>query len=97
MYGVADRLGSIEKGKIANLVVTRGDAFADKTKIEYLFVDGQQFKPSEDVPAKVTGDTAALRSAGASLVVCPQCPQIGVRAKPDNGVATSVCATGACE
>jgi imidazolonepropionase-like amidohydrolase len=97
MYGVADRLGSIEKGKIANLVVTRGDAFADKTKIEYLFVDGQQFKPSEDVPAKVTGDTAALRSAGASLVVCPQCPQIGVRAKPDNGVETSVCATGACE
>ena len=29
IYGVADRLGSIEKGKIANLVVTKGDLFDD--------------------------------------------------------------------
>jgi imidazolonepropionase-like amidohydrolase len=49
-YGVADRLGSIEKGKIANLVVSRGDAFADKTKIEYVFVDGRLFRPSETPP-----------------------------------------------
>jgi imidazolonepropionase-like amidohydrolase len=49
-YSVADRLGSIEKGKIANLVVTRGDAFADKTKIEYVFVDGRLFRPSETPP-----------------------------------------------
>jgi imidazolonepropionase-like amidohydrolase len=31
--GVADRLGSIEKGKIANLVVADGDLFDDKTKV----------------------------------------------------------------
>ena len=30
IYGVADRLGSIEKGKIANLVVTRGEIFDDQ-------------------------------------------------------------------
>ena len=34
IYGVADRLGSIEKGKIANLVVTKGDLFVDKTRSE---------------------------------------------------------------
>ena len=32
IYGVADRLGSIEKGKIANLVVTRGESFDDRTQ-----------------------------------------------------------------
>jgi len=48
IYGVSDRLGSIDKGKIANLVVTKGDAFDEKTTIEYLFIDGQQFRPSRE-------------------------------------------------
>ena len=39
--GVADRLGSIEKGKAANLVVTDGDLFDEKTKITRVFVDGR--------------------------------------------------------
>src|ERR1022692_64654 len=33
IYGVADRLGSIEKGKIANLVVTKGELFDDRTTV----------------------------------------------------------------
>jgi imidazolonepropionase-like amidohydrolase len=49
MYGVADRLGTIEKGKIANLVVMKGDAFDDQTTVEYVFVDGQQFQPSKEL------------------------------------------------
>jgi len=47
IYGVADRLGSIEKGKIANLVITDGDIFAEKTKIKIVFVDGHKFEPRE--------------------------------------------------
>ena len=39
--GVGDRLGSIEKGKIANLVVTDGDLFDEKTKITRVFVEGR--------------------------------------------------------
>jgi imidazolonepropionase-like amidohydrolase len=39
--GVAERLGSIEKGKIANLLVTDGDLFDEKTKIKKVFVDGR--------------------------------------------------------
>ena len=39
--GVGDRLGSIEKGKVANLVVTDGNLFDDKTKITRVFVDGR--------------------------------------------------------
>ncbi|MBV9611675.1 MAG: amidohydrolase family protein, partial [Acidobacteriaceae bacterium] len=48
IYGVSDRLGSIEKGKIANLVVMHGDAFDEKAIIEYVFVDGRQFQPSKE-------------------------------------------------
>lgn len=48
IYGVADRTGSIVKGKIANLVVMKGDAFEDKTTVEYVFVDGREFRPSQE-------------------------------------------------
>lgn len=48
MYGVADRLGSIEKGKIANLVLTRGEAFDEKTTVERVFIDGVVFEPSKE-------------------------------------------------
>ncbi len=51
MYGVADRLGSIEKGKIANLVITKGELFQEKTEVKYVFVDGNKFEPpAEAVP-----------------------------------------------
>jgi hypothetical protein len=46
IYGVAARLGSVEKGKIANLVVTDGPLFAEKTKVKYVFVDGVKFEPA---------------------------------------------------
>ena len=50
IYGVADRMGSIEVGKIANLVVTKGDLFDDHTQIEMIFVDGKQYKPAPEPP-----------------------------------------------
>ncbi|MCZ2149245.1 MAG: amidohydrolase family protein [Bryobacterales bacterium] len=51
LYGVSDRLGSVEKGKIANLVVTRGDLFRDKTEVKYVFVDGIKYEPAAEAPA----------------------------------------------
>ena len=42
MYGLGDKLGSIEAGKIANLVVTTGDALELRTQIRYVFVNGVQ-------------------------------------------------------
>jgi imidazolonepropionase-like amidohydrolase len=47
IYGVADRLGSIEKGKIANLVLTKGDIFDDRTTVVMVFVDGKKYTPAE--------------------------------------------------
>jgi imidazolonepropionase-like amidohydrolase len=41
ILGVGDRLGSIEVGKMANLVVTDGDLLEPRTKTRYLFIDGR--------------------------------------------------------
>jgi len=40
IFGVADKYGSLEKGKVANLFVADGDPFETKTKIEKLFIRG---------------------------------------------------------
>lgn len=40
IFGVADRLGSVEAGKTANLIVTTGDPFETRTKLRHLFIDG---------------------------------------------------------
>lgn len=42
LLGVERQLGSLEVGKIANLVVTSGDLWDEKTKIRHLFVDGKK-------------------------------------------------------
>jgi len=40
IFGVGDQLGSIEVGKMANLVVTDGDLFETSTSIKHLFISG---------------------------------------------------------
>jgi len=45
IYGVADRMGSIDRGKIANLVVTKGDLFREGSRVQYVFVDGVRYEP----------------------------------------------------
>ncbi len=41
ILGVADRIGSIEKGKIADLVVTDGDLLEIQTQVKNLFIAGR--------------------------------------------------------
>lgn len=41
IFGVADRIGSLEVGKMANLVVTDGDLLEATTDTRYLFIDGR--------------------------------------------------------
>jgi imidazolonepropionase-like amidohydrolase len=42
IMGVSDRLGSIEAGKLANLVITDGDLLEARTNVRYLFIGGRQ-------------------------------------------------------
>jgi imidazolonepropionase-like amidohydrolase len=61
ILGVGDRLGSIEPGKIANLVVTDGDLFTEKSKVKMTFVDGRRYevhepgRPTAPPTVKLTG------------------------------------------
>jgi imidazolonepropionase-like amidohydrolase len=45
--GAAERVGSLETGKIANIVVTDGDLFAEKTTIKHVFIDGRPMRLEE--------------------------------------------------
>jgi imidazolonepropionase-like amidohydrolase len=46
--GVGDRLGTLEKGKIANLILTDGNLFDEKTGVKRVFIEGRPV--SLDVP-----------------------------------------------
>lgn len=56
LLGLSDRLGSVDNGKIANLVVSDKPYFNDKAKVRYVFVDGTMYKydpkdtPKADAP-----------------------------------------------
>ena len=41
ILGIADKLGSIEVGKMANLVVTDGDLLEPRTNVKHLFINGR--------------------------------------------------------
>ena len=58
IFGVANQLGSIEAGKIANLTVTRGDLFDRNSRVAHVFIDG---RPVDLRPAATTSPE---RSAG---------------------------------
>lgn len=55
IYGVADRLGSIERGKTANLVLATGDLFDDSTRVRMVFIDGVRYLPEPELPQAPAG------------------------------------------
>jgi hypothetical protein len=53
LLGLADRLGTIDSGKIANLIVVDGDLFVAKPKLRAVWVDGNRFEVKETKAAAV--------------------------------------------
>jgi imidazolonepropionase-like amidohydrolase len=41
MFGIADQVGTIEPGKLADLIVANGDPLELQTQVRYLFIKGQ--------------------------------------------------------
>lgn len=69
-FGVDSYLGSIEPGKIANLILTKGELFTADCQVRRVFVDGLSFEV-KTAEAKSTGKAAAVNLSGnwkASLV-----------------------------
>ncbi len=55
LFGASDRLGTLEVGKAANVVVTDGPLFDKKTKVLETWVDGRRFEIKEEPLADVRG------------------------------------------
>jgi hypothetical protein len=55
LLGLSDRLGTIDNGKIANLVISDKPYFNEKAKVRYVFVDGVMYKyDSKETPKSET-------------------------------------------
>jgi imidazolonepropionase-like amidohydrolase len=76
ILGVADRLGSIENGKIANLTVVRGDLFGKDRFVSNVFVDGRPFeqKPLAERPTTARPATGALPQVGGNYSITVEIP-----------------------
>ena len=64
LFGLAEQLGSIEKGKLANLIVTSGDILAKDTKVKHVFVDGKHFEIKAEAAPRPGGPMAGGRGPG---------------------------------
>jgi len=64
IYGISDRVGSIDKGKIANLVLTKGEIFDDRTTVVMVFVDGKKYTPAETAAPGGRGGATATDDPG---------------------------------
>lgn len=42
IFGVADRMGSLEVGKMANVIVTDGDPLEITTNVQHVYIDGEE-------------------------------------------------------
>lgn len=59
ILGIADRLGSIEVGKIANLSVTRGELFERSPAFAHVFIDGRPIDMRPVTPVQAAVATGA--------------------------------------
>jgi imidazolonepropionase-like amidohydrolase len=74
--GVDAQLGSIEAGKIANLVITQGEPLSDSARVRAVFVDGIRYDVIATPQRQVAGGTAgAAAQVGGSWNVTTQSPQ----------------------
>jgi imidazolonepropionase-like amidohydrolase len=71
IFGVNDRLGSIEVGKIANLTVIRGDLFGQQKTVTHVFVDGKLFEPKAPEPGRGPGGRGPGTGGGANPSALP--------------------------
>ncbi len=79
LLGVDKTLGSIEAGKIANIVVVKGDVFGKDRAVTHVFVDGKYFEqkepPKRDAnPSGASGPSASGPSVTGRYTVTIEVP-----------------------
>jgi len=75
--GAAEQLGSVEVGKIANLVVAEGEPLTDSTKVRAVFVDGIRYEviPPAPPPRGNAGGGGPPAQMGGTWAVSTSTPQ----------------------
>ena len=68
IFGVADRLGAIAPGRMANLVVASGDLFADEARVLTTWVDGRYYDTEQARERDLRG-TWELMAEGKTLAL----------------------------
>ncbi len=98
LIGEQRRLGSLEAGRIANIVISKGDLFADDTAaIEIAFVDGQPFTTDAWGRFDPRGTWAVKNAPSASGGAATVWSITGTLAKPQlrlNGVPCALTVRG---
>jgi hypothetical protein len=69
ILGVANRLGTVDVGKIANLTITRGDLFGPDGRVTQVFVDGRQYM--SPAPAMAGGGQGMRGGPGGTAQPAP--------------------------
>lgn len=74
LLGLSDRMGSIDNGKMANLVISDKPYFNEKAKLRYVFVDGQPYKleVKEEKKADKSGAKADVQGNWSYSTETPQ-------------------------
>ncbi len=75
--GLADRLGTIAPGKIADLVVETGEPFDEKSRVTEIWVDGVRIEPRPEKAEK-----AEKADGSAAAAAKPAAPKMDVRPAP---------------
>ena len=69
--GLQDRLGSLDAGKIASLVVETGEPFAEKSRVTEIWIDGSRIEPRETSSEREKASERAAASAAPPQDVRP--------------------------
>ena len=93
IFGVDRQLGTLERGKIANVVVSDKPLFDDGAKVTRVFVDGREIRiPAEDKPAAAAAAAAAASPIDGTWALTVRAPQgnvaITVTLRNENGTLT---------
>ncbi len=77
LAGAGEMLGSIEAGKIANLVISSGEVLSDSAKVSGVFVDGIRYEVAPPPAARAAGgnNTAPAAQLGGTWALNLTSPQ----------------------
>lgn len=76
ILGLSDRLGTVDNGKIANLVISDKPYFNEKAKVRYVFVEGNPYKQEvKDTKEVKKGEAGSKVSVDGEWTIVTETPQ----------------------